>query len=277
MQPDRLPSTPLVTVLLVLLALVVGALGFDLGSSSAGPAGAVNDLEPVLTARLQRALADPAFDGRDTDGTLAVWVFFTDKGLVGAALQQAFDRAEAELTERAAWRRAKVTVGGRLVDGDDLPVAAGYVAVIGRRQRDAVIVLKLATNSDKHLDRRGRRMRIGAKLQRHRLVGHVIGRAKHRVHTRIRHLAKAHCKTALGYQYTERIQRNTALDMKFDTGVYFRQQRDRHALLARAKARKVYLVRRGRRIRIRVTGLVDQDHSVKNTKRQTINANKLRG
>ncbi len=144
MQSDRLSRTPLVVALLVLLALVAGAPGLDVGATDAsasdaisvsgatGASDAPSDAGPVLTARLQRALADPAFGGRDTGGTLAVWVFFTDKGLVGAALQQAFDRAEAELTERAAWRRSKVTVGRRLVDGDDLPVAIDYVAAVGQ-------------------------------------------------------------------------------------------------------------------------------------------------
>ncbi len=84
--------------------------------------------QPVTSPRLQAALGDDDYAWRNTDGTLTVWVFFQDKGLEGEALEAALDRAESELSERTAWRRAKVkTRGQRLVDSGDLPVNPEYL------------------------------------------------------------------------------------------------------------------------------------------------------
>ena len=84
--------------------------------------------QPVATQRLQAAFGDDDFAWRNSDGTLTVWVFFKDKGLQGDALDAALDQAEAELSERTAWRRAKVkNLGERLVDAGDLPVSGAYL------------------------------------------------------------------------------------------------------------------------------------------------------
>ncbi len=84
--------------------------------------------QPVISPRLQEALGDNDFAWRNADGTLTIWVFFRDKGYEGAALQAALDQAEAGLSERAAWRRAKVkTAGERLVDAGDLPLNPSYL------------------------------------------------------------------------------------------------------------------------------------------------------
>ncbi len=84
---------------------------------------------PAPSAAVSRALADPAFAGRAADGTIAVWVWFQDKGLQGDALGRALDAAERGLGERAAARRAKsaVEASDRLADITDLPLHRPYL------------------------------------------------------------------------------------------------------------------------------------------------------
>jgi len=81
------------------------------------------------SAEVARALADPGFAGLRADGTLAVWVWFQDKGLHGDALARALDEAERGLGERAAARRAKTATDkdGRLTDPTDLPLHRPYL------------------------------------------------------------------------------------------------------------------------------------------------------
>ncbi len=89
---------------------------------------AISADQPVTSPRLQAALGDDDFSWRNSDGRLTVWVFFKDKGLQGTALEAALEQAEAELSERTAWRRAKVkTRGQSLVDVGDLPVSSSYL------------------------------------------------------------------------------------------------------------------------------------------------------
>ena len=73
---------------------------------------------PVLSPGVVQAMSDPAFAGRNVDGTVAVWVWFTDKGLAGAELERALDRAESRLDAHARARRAKMRTdkSARLVD-----------------------------------------------------------------------------------------------------------------------------------------------------------------
>lgn len=87
---------------------------------------------PAITSLLQRALDDPGYPRRDEAGRLAVWVSFRDKGVEGAALARALDRAEADLSDRAARRRAKMTTDktARLVDVTDLPLHRSYVEAV---------------------------------------------------------------------------------------------------------------------------------------------------
>ncbi len=89
---------------------------------------------PVVAPGVATALADPAFAGRNADGTVAVWVWFRDKGLAGAELDAALDRAQADLDDHARARRAKMDGNqagpgkrARLVDATDLPVAAAHL------------------------------------------------------------------------------------------------------------------------------------------------------
>ena len=79
------------------------------------------DSRAVMSPRLQEAL--------DGEGPWVIWVFFRDKGLGGAELDNALAAAEADLTCRAARRRAK-TFGqdGPLVDAADLAVHPDYLA-----------------------------------------------------------------------------------------------------------------------------------------------------
>ena len=91
-------------------------------------AGGTRDGEPVLTSSLARAINDPRFPGRDARGRVAVWVFFVDKGLTGAALDAALSAEEARLPERSVFRRAKVLPAGRrLVDVTDLALFQPYL------------------------------------------------------------------------------------------------------------------------------------------------------
>lgn len=84
--------------------------------------------QPVTSPRLQEAMGNDDFAWRNNDGSLTVWVFFKDKGLQGIALESALDEAEAQLSERTAWRRGKVKAAGeRLVDAGDLPVNSTYL------------------------------------------------------------------------------------------------------------------------------------------------------
>ena len=87
---------------------------------------------PVVTTYLQRALDDDAYPHRDEAGRLAVWVYFRDKGLAGAELSAALDRAEDALTDRAARRRAKVrrAAGERLAGVIDLPLHRPFLDAV---------------------------------------------------------------------------------------------------------------------------------------------------
>ncbi len=109
----------------VIRAAVLAA--FCLVAMTAAAASAT--VAPAPSAAVARALADSDFPGRSTDGTIAVWVWFTDKGLQGDALARALDAAERSLGERAAARRAKTAndKDGRLVDATDLPLHRPYL------------------------------------------------------------------------------------------------------------------------------------------------------
>lgn len=101
----------------------------------AGSAESANT--PVVSPGATAALADPAFAGRNADGTVAVWVWFTDKGLTGRDLDAALARAQEQLGDHAVARRAKVMVDrkaldgrARLVDITDLPVSAAHLDAV---------------------------------------------------------------------------------------------------------------------------------------------------
>ncbi len=78
----------------------------------------------VGSPRLQQALASAP-----DDAVHKVWVHFENRMLAGAELEAALDLAEAELTPRAARRRAKMHAPGeRLVEVRDLPLDSHLLA-----------------------------------------------------------------------------------------------------------------------------------------------------
>lgn len=85
-----------------------------------------------ISPSLQKVMDDTSHYLRAEDGTIPVWVRFADKG---TNLEAALDKAEAELTPRAARRRAKVFTSGRLVDYTDLPVMQEYVTAVSGEPR----------------------------------------------------------------------------------------------------------------------------------------------
>ncbi len=110
----------------VLVLFGIALLGTLAWTSGPGPAPA-----SVMSPRLTTAL--------EGEGPWAVWVFFRDKGLEGRELALALEAAEADLTPRAARRRAKVIpVGEPLVDEADLAVHPDYLkrtAATGAQRR----------------------------------------------------------------------------------------------------------------------------------------------
>jgi subtilisin-like proprotein convertase family protein/subtilisin family serine protease len=84
-----------------------------------------------ISPSLQKIIDNPFHQLRSDDNTIPVWVRFADKG---TDLDAALDRAESELTPRAAKRRAKVFTG-RLVDYTDLPVIQNYVNAVDGEYR----------------------------------------------------------------------------------------------------------------------------------------------
>jgi hypothetical protein len=82
-------------------------------------------------ALLEKALQDPAATVRQADGTYAVWVYFSDRGLAVDALNAAVAGAASALPPRTLARRAKMKpAGAALADAADLPVAAAYLAAV---------------------------------------------------------------------------------------------------------------------------------------------------
>jgi serine protease AprX len=109
----RLAATRLLPRLACLVVFLLACLG--------------TPVRAELSPRLQREL-DRSGEPRK------VWVYFTDKGLAGAALERALDRAEDELSDRVRSRRSTRgrgdLAGGRLVDVGDLPLHETYLAAV---------------------------------------------------------------------------------------------------------------------------------------------------
>jgi len=105
----------LMTMAVVLLAVATAGAGFAQDNK--------------LTSRLESFLATPD-KVASSDGSVVIWVQFTDKGVQGDALQTALVEAEKNLTPAARIRRAKGYTGSHLVDEADLPLAGHYVDAV---------------------------------------------------------------------------------------------------------------------------------------------------
>lgn len=115
LRPTFLRGLFCLLIMVVLLPAVTPAFPADGQAQKMGPL-------------LQRALTDPAGVMRRGDGTYAVWVFFTDRGLSPAGLAAALSEAEDQLPSRTLKRRAKMKAKGQpLIDISDLPIAPVYL------------------------------------------------------------------------------------------------------------------------------------------------------
>ncbi len=94
--------------------------------------------QSVLTRRLMEGLARLEEDR----STLAVWVYFEDKGKEQPQLaEKKFELAKQLLSGRSLWRRSKALGRGELVDEADLPVFPAYIKTVEK------MVTRLRTTS----------------------------------------------------------------------------------------------------------------------------------
>lgn len=128
----------------VVIALALAALA---GVAAAGATHAERVREDVTTQRIERAKLQAVSIPRPAAPVSAriraavpapekLWVFFTDKALTRDGERTAFERAAAELSPRALWRRSKV---GMQVNRNDVPVAAPYVDAVAATGAEIVV------------------------------------------------------------------------------------------------------------------------------------------
>ncbi len=122
----------------LVLAVAVTALMVPPGAGSAGASRTGPMREDVAALRIDSAELQSVSILRpsgaastppraDTRTPAKLWVFFTDKALSTDGERSAVERAAAELSPRALWRRAKM---GMEVNRNDVPVAASYVDAV---------------------------------------------------------------------------------------------------------------------------------------------------
>jgi len=92
------------------------------------------ELQPVSIQR--PSVAVPARTGVAAPAHEKLWVFFTDKALTRDGERSAVERAAAELSPRALWRRSKM---GMEVNRNDVPVAASYVDAVAATGAEIVV------------------------------------------------------------------------------------------------------------------------------------------
>jgi len=117
-----------------------GVGAWSLGSTALGvilvlafllPRTVLGAAPSTIAPALERNLSDPDRLILDSDGTLAVWVFFVERELTTTELKDALAKAEAELTEKAARRRSKMAAySRRSVNIRDLPLDADHLASV---------------------------------------------------------------------------------------------------------------------------------------------------
>jgi len=77
---------------------------------------------------LSRALSERFSATEDSRLSLAVWVYFKDKGIERPlSLEKSLEQAKEFLSTRSLWRRGKVLGHGKLIDEADVPVFPAYV------------------------------------------------------------------------------------------------------------------------------------------------------
>ncbi|KPJ72207.1 hypothetical protein AMJ52_07140, partial [candidate division TA06 bacterium DG_78] len=94
-----------------------------------------NESNPEISNQLVRPITYPKIHLSITtkieqisNEKMKVWIFFTDKGIFSLEhFEEALNRAEANLTERARKRRLKTMHEGACVDFTDLPVHKAYI------------------------------------------------------------------------------------------------------------------------------------------------------
>ncbi len=129
------------------LAAAVTALMSLLGASPAGAARTGPMREDVAALRIDSAdleavsIQRPAAAGSAQIDVAApaqdkLWVFFTDKALSTDGERSAVERAAAELSPRALWRRSKM---GMEVNRNDVPVAASYADAVAATGAEIVV------------------------------------------------------------------------------------------------------------------------------------------
>jgi len=112
--------------------LLIAGFSLSLVGSAAGgqvPGRKIPDAgrRPLPHSRLSPALAEDLAANGNRAAPIAVWIYFTDKGIAGAsALDLAVDRVRRGLDGRCLWRRLKVLGEGAVVNADDVPVSASY-------------------------------------------------------------------------------------------------------------------------------------------------------
>lgn len=114
-----------------LLVSVLAGLAAPVDAAAVADGRRPAPLTAALAAKLDPRLMDAA--RAEDPAPVPVWLSFADKGERGAAdLVDRLAAAEGALTERARARRLRARVTP-LVDYDDLPVDAGYLAELERR------------------------------------------------------------------------------------------------------------------------------------------------
>ena len=109
---------------LVLLAMVLATLAVTAAPAAALETGGKSGLS------LERAVITAHAGTLGADATIPVWIRFTDKALDGESLALALRWREDELPREVRERRAKTAGASPLVDTDDLPVPADYLAAV---------------------------------------------------------------------------------------------------------------------------------------------------
>jgi serine protease AprX len=116
-------GAPLLSIACLCLSLITSAAWSQVSVWKIPDAGR----RPGPRARLSPALAKDLAANGNRNVPIAVWIYFTDKGIAGAsAMNLAVDQVRRGLDAHCLWRRLKVLDEGAAVNIDDVPVSAAY-------------------------------------------------------------------------------------------------------------------------------------------------------